>query len=314
MDGGNNIRTRVVEGSGSAREDTVYVTFDATATSGILYFSAHIASELDRGPATGASSISGSSYHVSKVSLNCVVKGASDLSIKTAGMQVGFVTVVKKATPADGTDFNFNLSSEEAESSANFELDDSSDSDTGENLPNQIKYNVAPGEVTISEGVLPAGWNLADLTCSGVAPTVDKTKRLVSFTLLNRVEVVCTFTNTKTTYKDLAVSKTAKPRFDRDYDWTIDKNLAAGQDAGVKSPTTNVNVNYSVLVKASAAKDSNFVVDGVITVENSNSTAINGVTLSDSLPGAECAIETAGGTAVTGPISIPNGTTNYNYT
>ncbi|OIH84555.1 hypothetical protein BLJ79_10440 [Arthrobacter sp. UCD-GKA] len=229
-------------------------------------------------------------------------------------MQVGFVTVVKKATPADGTDFNFNLSSEEAESSANFELDDSSDSDTGENLPNQIKYNVAPGEVTISEGVLPAGWNLADLTCSGVAPTVDKTKRLVSFTLLNRVEVVCTFTNTKTTYKDLAVSKTAKPRFDRDYDWTIDKNLAAGQDASVKSPTTNVNVNYSVLVKASAAKDSNFVVDGVITVENSNSAAINGVTLSDSLPGAECAIETAGGTAVTGPISIPNGTTNFNYT
>ncbi|WP_220094059.1 LPXTG cell wall anchor domain-containing protein [Arthrobacter sp. AQ5-05] len=229
-------------------------------------------------------------------------------------MQVGFVTVVKKAIPADGTDFNFNLSSEEAESSANFDLDDSSESDTGENLPNQIEYNVAPGEVTISEGVLPAGWNLADLTCTGVIPTVDKTKRLVSFTLLNRVEVVCTFTNTKTTYQDLAVSTTAKPRFDRDYDWTIDKNLAAGQAASVKSPTTNVSVDYSVMVKASAPKDSNFVVDGVISVENSNAAAINGVTLSDSLPGAQCAIETTGGTAVTGPISIPRGTTNFNYT
>ncbi|MDQ0093763.1 DUF7927 domain-containing protein [Paeniglutamicibacter psychrophenolicus] len=130
----------------------------------------------------------------------------------------------------------------------------------------------------------------------------------------NRADVICTFTNSKTTYKDLAVSKTVTPKFDRDYDWTIEKDLAGGQAASVKSPTASVDIDYSVLVKASAPKDTNFVVDGVITVENPNSAAINGVTLSDSLPGAQCAIETTGGTPVTGPISIPNGTTNFNYT
>lgn len=126
--------------------------------------------------------------------------------------------------------------------------------------------------------------------------------------------MTCTFTNTKSTYKDLTVSKTAIAKFDRDYDWSIEKNLAAGQDATVKSPTGAVDVDYSVLVKAGAPKDSNFVVDGVITVVNANTVAINAVTLSDTLPGAQCSISTSAGIPVGAPVSIPVGTSTFRYT
>ena len=101
--------------------------------------------------------------------------------------------------------------------------------------------------------------------------------------------------------------------FDRDYNWTIDKTVDPARKT-VNSATGNVEFNYGVEVKAGKPVDSNFKVSGSITVENPNTIAINGVTLSDNLPDAVCAIKTTGGSAVTGPVSIPSGTTTFNYT
>ncbi|WP_411730787.1 LPXTG cell wall anchor domain-containing protein [Paeniglutamicibacter sp.] len=314
MTGGTITNTEVIEGSGSDREDTVKLTFDATASSVTLYFSVHVASELDHGPGAGASAISGSPYHVSLVSLNCATAGNRANQISASDVQAGFVTIIKDATPADGTDFGFTLKSGTTADSVNFQLDDSAGSNTGADLPDRLTYTVAPGTVTISENALPEGWNLSALTCTGVTPTIDSSARSTSFTLVDNAQVTCTFTNSKTTYKDLEVSKTAVAKFDRDYDWTIEKNLASAQPSTVKSAAGDVPVNYSVLVDASAAQDSNFTVDGVITVKNTNIAAIDGVTLTDSIPGAVCAIETSEGTAVTGPLSVPAGTTTFNYT
>ncbi|MFL4476271.1 hypothetical protein ACIPVK_19930, partial [Paeniglutamicibacter sp. MACA_103] len=314
MTGGTITNTEVIEGSGSDREDTVKLTFDATASSVTLYFSAHIASELDHGPGTGASSISGSSYHVTLESLNCATAGNRANQISASAVQAGFVTIIKDATPADGTDFGFTLKSGTTTDSVHFQLDDSAGSNAGADLPDRLTYTVAPGTVTISEIALPEGWNLSALTCTGVTPTVDTSARSTSFTLADNAQATCTFSNGKTTYKDLEVTTTAAATFDRDYDWTIEKNLASGQAATVESATGDVAVDYSVLVDASAAQDSNFTVDGAITVKNTNIAAIDGVTLTDTTPGAVCAIEDSEGTAVTGPVSVPAGTTTFNYT
>lgn len=313
MTGGTITKTEVIEGSGSDREDTVKLTFDATASSVTLYFSVHVASELDHGPGAGASAISGSSYHVTLVSLNCATAGNRANQVSASDVQAGSVTIFKDATPADGTDFDFTLRSGTTEDSVNFQLDDSAGSNAGADLPDRLTYTVAPGGVTISENALPAGWNLTNLACTGVTPSIDTSARTASFMLADNAQVTCTFTNGKTTYKDLEVTTTAAATFDRDYDWSIEKNLAAGQPATVTSSTGNVAVNYSVLVDASAPQDSNFAVDGVMSVVNGNDSAIGGVTLAASIPGAVCAIETSAGTAVTGPVSVPAGTTTYKY-
>ncbi|NKG21175.1 SpaA isopeptide-forming pilin-related protein [Paeniglutamicibacter terrestris] len=315
MTGATITNTQVDVGSGNDRVDTVHLTFNVTAPSVTLLFSAHIASELDHGPGTGASSINGSPYHVTLSSMNCASTGSRDNQISASSVQAGFVTIIKDAVPADGTDFNFELKSLKTSDTVEFQLDDSAVSDTGlTTIPDRSTYTVAPGGVTISEKDLPAGWNLSNLSCVGVTSTVDLAGRTVSFTLLDNAAVTCTFTNNKTTYKDLTVSKTAIAKFDRDYDWTIEKNLAAGQEATVKSPTGAVDVDYSVLVKAGAPKDSNFVVDGVITVVNANTVAINAVTLSDTLPGAQCSVSTSAGISVGAPVSIPVGTSTFRYT
>ncbi|MGL3804483.1 prealbumin-like fold domain-containing protein [Paeniglutamicibacter sp. R2-26] len=313
MTGGTITNTEIVQGSGNERVDTVKLTFDATASSVTLFFSAHIASELDHGPGTGASSIHGSPYHVNLVSLNCASTGSRDNQIKAGDVQAGSVTIVKDATPADGTDFDFNLASAKTQSSVNFQLDDSASSNTGAVLPDRVTYTVAPGGVTVSEKDLPAGWNLSDLVCTGVTATINKPARTATFDLADNANVTCTFTNTKTTYKDLKVTKTAKASYDRDYDWTIDKSVAPGRQT-VNSATANVPFTYGVLVKAGEPKDSNFKVTGTITVENPNQSALNAVTLADSLPGATCSISTAGGNTVNGPISIPSGTSTFDYT
>ncbi|MEG2715078.1 MAG: hypothetical protein RSA58_12630, partial [Glutamicibacter sp.] len=76
VDGANITGWTVDEGAGNDRVDTVFITLmvdgeEGDESSVTLYFDAHIASELDHGPGTGASSINGSPYHVLISSLNC---------------------------------------------------------------------------------------------------------------------------------------------------------------------------------------------------------------------------------------------------
>jgi len=173
--------------------------------------------------------------------------------------------------------------------------------------------SVYAGTYKLSEANGPAGYDLTNLACvNGTTAMSGVNKANPNVTLQKGDNVTCTFTNTKTSYVDLKVSKTVVGSFARDYEWTIDKSVATTQKT-VNSATGNVPFNYSVLVKASAAKDSKFKLSGVIKVENPNSAAFNGVTLADTLPGATCEITTTNGDAVTGPVSIPATGSTFNY-
>ncbi len=88
-------------------------------------------------------------------------------------------------------------------------------------------------------------------------------------------------------YQDLTVSKTATGSFDRDYDWTITKDV--DQDAATVVPGDSATFEYTVTVTPTAAQDSNFEVVGAITVENPNGVDVT-ITLSDVLPGGDCEV------------------------
>ena len=106
---------------------------------------------------------------------------------------------------------------------------------------------------------------------------------------------------------DLVVTKTADPKLARDYDWSIEKSVD-GESSQTVDEGTPATFEYDVVVTPSAAKDSAFVVTGVITVENPNDTAIAGVSLADSLPGGTCTIDEPGG-----PLTIEKGSRTFDY-
>lgn len=305
----------ISEGSGNDQVNTATITFQVPGEEGdessvTLFFDAHIASELDHGPGTGASSINGSPYHVVIDTLNCKSAGSRDNQIQAGAVQAGFVTIIKDAVPADGTDFGFTLAEDRFGDSTSFNLDDSADSDTGADLPSSVTYTVAPSTVTVTENSLPAGWNLTDITCTGAAAIRSGTS--ITFELVDNDEVTCTFTNTKTTYEELTLTKDVTASYDRDYDWDLVKSLAEGQEATVKATATGVEVDYNVVATASEAQDSNFELSGTITVNNPNDTAMTGVSLVDQLDGANCVIS-AGGSPITNPLTIQPGETSFTY-
>ena len=306
----------VVEGTDDYNKvDVVTVVLNVAGTPGTakpvtLFFDAHIASSLEHGFGFGAASITGSAYHVRLRTLNCAQTGSRDNQIKADKIQFGTVHIAKVASPSDGTDFDFKVSENKFNTFDEFQLDDSSTSDTGEELPASISYTMAPSTVTITENDLPSGWTLSGITCVGA--TATRNSDSVSFTLLNGTTVTCTFTNSKITYKDLTLTKTATPSYDRDYDWSIKKTLADGQAAKIKSADTNVTVDYDVLVEASKAQDSNFKLKGIIKLSNPNSAAMSGVTLKDQIGGTNCVISNGSG-VINGPITVAAGTSEYSY-
>ena len=95
-----------------------------------------------------------------------------------------FIKIVKVATPAeDGTDFNFNLTPP----GGLFATIDGS-GETGF-LP--VRSDVP---VTLTE-VVPAGWTLETISCTGGGPVVNKPS--VTVDLASGQQITCTFTNNK---------------------------------------------------------------------------------------------------------------------
>ncbi|WP_378545191.1 prealbumin-like fold domain-containing protein [Nocardioides sp. GCM10028917] len=106
---------------------------------------------------------------------------------------------------------------------------------------------------------------------------------------------------------DLVVTKTAKPAFARDYDWTIEKSVK-GSSSQTVDEGTPASFGYDVVVTPSISGDGQFVVTGVISVQNPNQTTISGVQLTDSLPAASCTIDKPAGS-----VSVPKGTSTFDY-
>ena len=304
MVGGTITRWYVEDAAGPTA--TVYVTFDVPATvkTATLYYDLHIASELDHGAGTGAGSIDGSPYHGGLVKLNCARSGANANQIAASAIDAGELTVVKDATPADGTDFHFSITP--GGDASTFALDDDGDA----TLPDRVTYRVAPGTYTAAELDIPAGWNLAGVTCSKATSGSTATSRTVA--IADDEKVTCTFDNSKVTYKDLIVTNTATPSYKRDYDWEIDKSLVGPATRKI-AEGQSATVDYDVEVTPSAPKDSDFTVSGQISVANPNNVGIAGVTVTPSVPGATCTVSD-GGTPVTGPVTIPGGGKTFAYT
>lgn len=194
----------------SAGVATVTVSFTATATTAVLWFGAHVASQLDWGTGMGAGSVSGSPYHVSAQRITDTTSGSSEVigqqdnqMAASAIQQPGAITITKVADPADGTDFSFGLANAARTQSKTFQLDVDSDP----TLPNTVTYYVAPGSWTVQEPTQPAGWSFAGLTCTDASAVIAGSTATV--TVASGAQVSCTYSDTKIKYADLQVSKTA---------------------------------------------------------------------------------------------------------
>jgi uncharacterized repeat protein (TIGR01451 family) len=173
----------------------VTVTFDVPdGTDGnmTIRFDAHIASELDYGPNSGAGSISGAPYHVSLSTLNCDPAGSMDNQLMSDAVDAGTITVVKDAVPNSAQDFEFSIVPGGAASQ--FFLDDDADG----TLPNSVSFHVAPGVYDVSELNLPQGWSLTGINCvvaGGNSSATNLPQNKVSVTVVDNGTATCTFTN-----------------------------------------------------------------------------------------------------------------------
>lgn len=106
------------------------------------------------------------------------------------------ITIFKDAQPNDAQNFSFTVSDD---MSASFSLDDDSDGA----LPNVWRSAVfgddsgSDSDYTITEGVLPSGWSLSSISCSGTgdAEDTDTADRDVDLGLNAGESVTCTFVN-----------------------------------------------------------------------------------------------------------------------
>ncbi len=159
--------------------------------------------------------------------------------------RAGHIIVEKQTTPDGATQlFEFDPSW----SDTNFFLTDGQTSDSGP---------LAAGTYSVAEVNIPSTWNLTSATC-------DDGSLVSAIDLAAGETVTCTFNNTRVYNRDLTVTKTATPAFNRSFTWDIYKNV----------DKTQVNIaeggmatfNYTVGVTHDSGTDSGWTVSGQITV------------------------------------------------
>ena len=243
-----------------------------------LYYDVHLANTLsyiDLGM-RGAAYYSGSSLHTGLVSLNCVGLGTSALSIPASAIPYGTVTIDKVTVPSgDPTLFDFTISGGGASDS--FQLADAT---------TPWSSRLGTNQFTVTENDIPAGWKLKDLACTGTTATYSGST--ATFTVTDGSDILCTFTNSKIAYKDLTISKTATPAYTATYAWGIDK--VAGQTSYTVVPNGSVDVGYTVTASQKGVTYSGAKVTGAISVSNPNDIPMTVTGIADSLPGAQCSL------------------------
>jgi hypothetical protein len=102
------------------------------------------------------------------------------------------LTVVKDASPADGTDFTFDVSSDDYYNF--FDLDDA-DPDDNDGIPDRETLTVPVGSYTIEEDELD-GWANTAIQCDGASNVnTDPANGTVTFDLAAGNDATCTFVN-----------------------------------------------------------------------------------------------------------------------
>lgn len=278
---------------------TTTVTWTANQTTSVLWFGAHIASSLDWGVGLGASGLSGQAFHVSLQSIRdntsnqTATIGQQDNQMAAGAVRPnGTLVIIKDAVPNDAQDFAFILTNTNTLASQGFVLDD----DTGASgadatYATTATLSLGAGTYTVVESAT-ANWALTNLVCvdgSGNTSTVSLADGKATISLASGVTTTCTYTNTFS-YKDLIVTKTAVPSYDRSYTWTIAKSV--DQTTINKASGETATFNY-VVTATPTAHDSNFKVSGTISVYNPNTVPVPAVSLVDSITGSgTCAITT----------------------
>lgn len=126
----------------------------------------------------------------------------------------GTITVDKVTNPSgDQTNFPFTVVSSETNTNESFILSD-------QNIP--WSMTLPTGAYTVSEGTLPAGWLLSNITC---VSNQHGTPISRTFDLDNGENVTCTFTNTKS--PTLTVNKILNPVGHGNFNLLIDGSIKA---------------------------------------------------------------------------------------
>jgi uncharacterized repeat protein (TIGR01451 family) len=116
--------------------------------------------------------------------------------------------------------------------------------------------------------------------------------------------VTVTFTDCR-----LTISKTAEPKFNRTYPWTVIKAVTSAPKVSVDAGGT-ATFTYAVTATKGAPVDSGWTVSGAVTIQNPG--PANSATVADAVPGATC---TVGGKPGSATVTLAAGaTTTVAYT
>lgn len=183
-------------------------------------------------------------------------------------------------------------------------------------------FNTIPQVVTLSEELQPnwsqtaplqgtypgaSGGNVTVTGCSVTTPPIPACTSTISVPLNPGDSVIAPdFGNTGI---DLTVTKTATPSFTRTFNWSIQKLV---DKTLVEQSGGNITFNYTVNVAETGFTDTNWQVNGVITVGNANAFAVTGVNVTDAVDdGGTCVInDVNGGVNET----VPPGGLSVSYT
>jgi uncharacterized repeat protein (TIGR01451 family) len=139
----------------------------------------------------------------------------------------------------------------------------------------------SPGAVTISASII-----LSTMVQSDGGGKQDFAY-LVDQTVVRTVTV--TFTDCR-----LAISKTAEPKFNRSFTWTVTKVVTSAPKVTVDGGAT-ATFTYAVAATKSAAVDTGWTVSGKVTIQNPGPATT--ATVADAIPGTTCAVNGTAGSA-----------------
>ncbi len=229
--------------------------------------------------------------------VNVTLVDGEDIVCTFTNRKEGSIKIVKDADPATGVDFDYDGSGQGI--SADFDLDDSADSNVGAVLPDFILFSgLLENGVRSAKENVTAGWQLTNIACTGQVnstiafvganadPAFQAGDNQVNVTLVDGEDIVCTFTNRKEgsikIVKDSIPANGADFDFDGtgqgidadfDLDDSADSNVGAVLpdfilfsgllENGVRSAKENVTANWNLTnIVCTGAVNSTIVISG----------------------------------------------------
>ena len=159
----------------------------------------------------------------------------AEITCTFTNVRRGDVSIVKDASPADGTDFDFAITKESPfeepveltlgllkptdisslnDGEGSFTLDDAGDDDDEDAFGDTQELSLSPGTYYVSEKDLPDNWRLEDVSCSGIE-VFPVTDAVLTLNVEAGAQIECTFSNEK----DAQVVVTKFNDYNQDGNW-----------------------------------------------------------------------------------------------